>query len=184
MLIERYPELAEGLGLVESQTERSARAFEQGRKAVGLLSKSFYDLEQAGIETGKATKRAAQLQAIVDTYAAANAAYKAMAGIPVVGPGLGIAAAAAAITSGLANVASIEKAATGADFMTNGPQLLMVGDNPGGKEHVQVTPLGSPNVNGPQGGININFSGPITNDDYVRDFIIPEITKATRLNLA
>lgn len=39
-------------------------------------------------------------------------------------------------------------------------------------------------MNGPQGGININFSGPITNDDYVRDFIIPEITKATRLNLA
>jgi len=74
--------------------------------------------------------------------------------------------------------------ATGGDFVTSGPQMIMVGDNPGGKERVQVTPLGSPNVNGPQGGININFSGPITNDDYVRDFIIPEITKATRLNLA
>ena len=74
--------------------------------------------------------------------------------------------------------------AKGGDFVTSGPQMIMVGDNPGGKERVQVTPLGSPNVNGPQGGININFSGPITNDDYVRDFIIPEITKATRLNLA
>jgi hypothetical protein len=56
--------------------------------------------------------------ALVDTYAAANAAYKAMAGIPIVGPGLAIAAAAAAIGAGLANVATIQaieppKAATG-----------------------------------------------------------------------
>jgi len=75
--------------------------------------------------------------------------------------------------------------ATGGDFVTSGPQMIMVGDNPSSRERVQITPLGGdPNINGPQGGININFSGPITNDDYVRDFIIPEITKATRLNLA
>jgi len=33
-------------------------------------------------------------------------------------------------------------AATGANFMTRGPQLLMVGDNASGREHVQVTPDG------------------------------------------
>lgn len=54
-------------------------------------------------------KRGAQFQALVDTYAAANAAYKAMAGIPIIGPGLGAAAAAAAATAGLVNVAQIEK---------------------------------------------------------------------------
>ena len=74
--------------------------------------------------------------------------------------------------------------ATGGDFVTRGPQMIMVGDNPGGKERVQVTPIGSPNINGPQGGVSVNINGPITNDDYVRDFIIPEIQKATRLDLA
>lgn len=58
-------------------------------------------------EETKAGKAFAVTQAIIDTYASANAAYKAMAGIPIVGPGLGIAAAAAAIASGVANVKSI-----------------------------------------------------------------------------
>jgi len=44
---------------------------------------------------------------------------------------------------------AVQRLATGADFVTQGPQLVMVGDNPGGKEHVQVTPLTSPNINGP-----------------------------------
>jgi hypothetical protein len=44
------------------------------------------------------------------------------------------------------------KFAKGGDFVTNGAQMIMVGDNPGGKERVQITPLSSPNYNGPQGG--------------------------------
>jgi len=57
-------------------------------------------------------------QAMIDTYASATAAYKSMVGIPVVGPGLAVTAAAAAIGAGLANIAVIQsteppKAATG-----------------------------------------------------------------------
>lgn len=51
--------------------------------------------------------------------------------------------------------------AKGGDFMTNGPQLIMVGDNPGGRERVQITPQSSPNINGPQGNVTININGPI-----------------------
>ena len=40
--------------------------------------------------------------------------------------------------------------AKGADFITQGPQLVMVGDNPGGQERVQVTPMSSPNIYGPK----------------------------------
>ncbi len=63
-------------------------------------------------------------QAMMDTYSSATAAYKAMAGIPVVGPGLAIAAAAAAIGAGLANVAAISnteppKAAKGGMLVGN-----------------------------------------------------------------
>jgi len=48
--------------------------------------------------------------------------------------------------------------ALGGDFVTTGPQMIMVGDNPGGRERVQVTPLSSPNVAGPQGGsVNITY---------------------------
>lgn len=44
---------------------------------------------------------------LISTYAAAQKAFEAMAGIPVVGPILGAAAASAAIASGLSNVATI-----------------------------------------------------------------------------
>ena len=58
-------------------------------------------------EESKTGKAFATAQALIDTYSSANAAYSAMAGIPIVGPGLGIAAAAAAIIAGIANVKAI-----------------------------------------------------------------------------
>jgi hypothetical protein len=103
----------------------------------------------------------AAAQAMIDARSAANASYKAMAGIPYVGPILGAAAAATAISAGLAQVASIKsvKFATGTkDFITNGPMLMMVGDNRGGRERVNVQPLSSPNVNGPSGGTPAIFN--------------------------
>lgn len=57
----------------------------------------------------KAYKAAATAQAVMDTYKAANEAFAAMSGIPIVGPGLGIAAAIAAITAGIANVRQIQQ---------------------------------------------------------------------------
>lgn len=36
---------------------------------------------------------------------------------------------------------SIPKFANGGEFITDGPQLIMVGDNPSGREHVSITPL-------------------------------------------
>lgn len=94
-----------------------------------------------------------------------------------------LAAGAGATTSKLIDK-GLSKFATGGDFITDGPQMIMVGDNATGRERVQVTPLGTPATGGGQGGISINFNAPVTNDDYVRDFIIPEIQKATRMNLA
>lgn len=52
-------------------------------------------------------KAAAIAQAIIRTYMTANEAMAAMSGIPIIGPALGAAAAAAAIVAGLANVAQI-----------------------------------------------------------------------------
>lgn len=63
-------------------------------------------------------KAAAIAQAIISTYTSANDAYKAMVGIPVVGPALAKAAAAAAIAAGMANVAAIRSQSTG--YMAGG----------------------------------------------------------------
>ncbi len=52
-------------------------------------------------------KAMASSTAAIDTYVSANAAYKAMVGIPIVGPTLAAIAAAMAVAAGLANVAKI-----------------------------------------------------------------------------
>ncbi len=95
--------------------------------------------------------------------------------------------------AGMAKVAQIKgqldaarKAAIGADFVTQGKQMIMVGDNPTGRERVQVTPLG--NSGGSPGGdssVTINLNGNILGtDEFVRDTLIPEIENAVGRNLA
>lgn len=58
-------------------------------------------------EGSNIAKAAAVAQATIDTYKGATAAYASLAGIPVAGPALGIAAAAAAVAAGIANVRKI-----------------------------------------------------------------------------
>lgn len=57
----------------------------------------------------KVWKAFAIQQAIMDTYRAANASYAALAGIPIIGPALGAAAAASAIAVGIMRVGQISK---------------------------------------------------------------------------
>jgi hypothetical protein len=52
-------------------------------------------------------KKVQQGEALISTYESAVQSYKSLAGIPIVGPGLGIAAAASAVALGLANVKKI-----------------------------------------------------------------------------
>ena len=75
-----------------------------------------------------------------------------------------------------------QKFATGGDFVTAGPQMIMVGDNPGGRERVQVTPLSSPNIAGPQGGtsLTVNVSGNVMSKDYVEGELAEQIKDAIR----
>lgn len=64
-------------------------------------------LRQGSKEQMAVQKAQGMAQAAIATYQAANSAYSALAGIPIVGPALGAAAAAAAIAYGLNNVAQI-----------------------------------------------------------------------------
>lgn len=74
---------------------------------MSIASSMFGSLSSILGEESKAGKAFAVAQATIDTYQAANSAYASMAGIPVVGPGLGAAAAAAAVLAGIANVKKI-----------------------------------------------------------------------------
>ena len=90
------------------------------------------------------------------------------------------------LTAGLAQIQTIraEQFATGGDFVTSGPQMIMVGDNPGGKERVQVTPLSSPNIDGPDGGagIVVNVSGNVLTQDFVDNDLAEAIKTSIRRN--
>lgn len=76
---------------------------------------------------------------------------------------------------------AVPKFAKGGDYVTDGPEMIMVGDNPGGQERVQVTPLSSPNISGPQGSsITVNISGNVMSQDYVEGELADTIKEAVR----
>ena len=74
---------------------------------LGLASNFASNLATIFGENTAIGKAAAIAETTINTYASATAAYKSLAGVPVVGPALGIAAAAAAVAAGIANVKKI-----------------------------------------------------------------------------
>jgi hypothetical protein len=74
---------------------------------LGLAKDFATNISTIAGENTKVGKAAAAAAATINTYQAATGAYAALAPIPLVGPALGIAAAAAAVVSGFANVKKI-----------------------------------------------------------------------------
>lgn len=98
---------------------------------------------------------------------------------------LAVAAGAGAFMTGLfdqgvAQVKKIKMAEHGMDEVVSKPTLIMAGE--AGPERVQVTPRGRSSSS--QGGLTVNFNGPVTNKDFVRDTVIPEIQRVQKLGLA
>lgn len=100
---------------IQKQIEEERKAAEQRRLIEEQVKTAKLDIAKNTLNSlstiiGEQTavgKTAAIAATTIDTYQSATAAYKAMAGIPVVGPALGAAAAAAAVISGIANVKRI-----------------------------------------------------------------------------
>jgi len=81
--------------------------------AGGIMSSMSVLMESENrkmFETGKA---AAKANAVIETIAAAQKSFSAMAGIPIVGPTLGAAAAGAALVAGYARVSKIQSTTMG-----------------------------------------------------------------------
>lgn len=75
----------------------------------------------------------------------------------------GVSAMGLAAATGARAAVDVSRAETGAEFTTNGPEWLYVGDNPGGVEEVTVKPVGTRNENGPKGGgQGVSISMPVT----------------------
>lgn len=188
-VIDKWVELA---GVIKKTNENASIGFittgEAVLKGTDLLSRfgqTLSDLEPQSKSAAKIAVRLSQIRAIANAYGAANFwKDKGRMGL-----------AALELAAGLANAAAIGKqlnkvdsAALGADFITQGQQMLMVGDNPSGREHVQVTPLGNSRASvGGSGSrsVNVNISGNVLGtEEFVRDTLIPEIENTIERNLA
>lgn len=77
---------------------------------IGALGDMTSNLKTALGENNALYKAAAITQTIIETYKGAQAAFSALAPIPIVGPALGTAAAAAAIGAGMARISAIRSA--------------------------------------------------------------------------
>ena len=89
------------------------------------------------------------------------------------------------ITAGLAATKVLANFAEhGFEGFVDKPTLFMTGEG-NKREHVSITPLESPNLNGSQGfeggGITVNIMGGIVQDDYIRNELLPAINKAKAL---
>ena len=116
--------LAKAQGLITTQLEKSkADALNKFNKKVATNEKAWSEMTQkeklklakqglnnmASIlgEESAAGKAAAIASATISTFESAQSSYKSLAGIPIIGPVLGAAAAGAAIVSGMAQVKAI-----------------------------------------------------------------------------
>lgn len=110
--------------------EENQRVIEQTialrRQEFDIMVGNFAVASKSMKEFGRAYQVAAIAQAIIDTYAGAQSAFKAMAGIPIIGPALGTTAAIAAVAAGIARVDMIrqQKFAVGTPFAPGGMSLV------------------------------------------------------------
>jgi len=122
-------------------------------------------------------------------YAVGNtvAGNKAAAGALALKAQRGLVIASGAAQAGLIAGQKPPAFARGGSFITGGQQMIMVGDNAGGRERVDITPLSSPDFGDAGGGgsINVNIMGNVIGtQEFVRDSLLPEIENSIRRNLA
>jgi len=170
-----FPLMAKGLGLLADEEERSKAAKEAKVKLITQELKSAALVQGSAKDAMMAVVRAESMEAAAGLIAS----ILKIVPFPL---NVALAAGGGAVASGLIDK-GLAQFAQGGDFVTSGPQMIMVGDNPGGRERVQVTPLSSPNVSGPTNEFSINVSAPLV-DETVVDSIIPAIQKAQRLGTA
>jgi hypothetical protein len=137
--------------------------------ALGDLSTLMNSESKKMFKIGKA---AAIANTIMGTYESAQKAYTSLAGIPIVGPALGIAAAGAAIAAGVARVQSIRSQQFGGGASTP------TGSNTGQVNAASQPVAGGISGAGGGGGMNMYVQGINKNDLYSGTQLIDMINSA------
>lgn len=130
-------------------------------------------------EKGKAAKKQFERQKLIDianaTQAGAVAVVRALELGPIAGPiAAAVVGSMAAAQIGMIQATKFPGFARGGDFVTSGPQLIMVGDNPGGRERVRIDPQPD---NRSMGGVTISVSGNAFYGTAGEDEFIEKLTR-------
>ena len=164
--------LAEAKKKETAAQKESRKAMEESAVAAALNATSAEDAMERVV-------RAAFMEALAKQIS------KIMTAVPFPFNLAAAAGAGATLTGlfdqGMAQVKKLKFAQFGMDEMVSQPTLIMAGE--AGPERVQVTPADRP-ASESSGGLTINFNGPVTSKDFVRDTIIPEIRNVQKLGLA
>jgi len=157
---------------LKEQNERMAAA--AGMQALANLSSLMNSESRKAFEIGKI---AAIATTTIDTFQSATSSFKALSGIPIVGPALGAAAAAAAIAAGLANVQSISSQ----QFQGGGGGQPAVPNINTGNIGPQAQTVAQPQATLEElGGANIEVRTGSILGVWVEEELIPAVNEATR----
>lgn len=156
----------------KSRMKQSQKSFEETAKAAALNASSAEDAAEKVVRAIFMEALARQINNIMATIpfpfniAAAAGAAGLLTGL---------------FDQGMSQVKKLSIAQFGMDEVVSSPTLVLAGE--AGPERIQVTPSGRAGSGGGS-GITVNFLGPVTSRDFVRDTIIPEFSRVTKLGLA
>jgi hypothetical protein len=157
---------------IDGLLEQAAEATDENEKARLLdqaneLAKIQDKEGEKQFERGKKIQIA---QTIISTYEGATQAFKSLAGIPIIGPGLGIAAAAAAVAAGFNNVKAIK--ATKFEKQATSETNAYSGISTGGGPSAPTTPQ-----------LDLGFLGGGAGQTGFRTYVVSsEVTTAQQAN--
>jgi hypothetical protein len=140
----------------------------QGKAKIvsGILNNLSVLMESENKKMFKIGKVAAISGTIISTIESAQSSYSAMAGIPIVGPALGVAAAAAAVAGGMVRLQKIKAQQFNSGGSAGGAaQPAAPSDTSSGSEAPEAA---QPVINR---NINIGLSGGTFSQDQVRSLI-------------
>ena len=183
--IKLYPEEAKKLGMLTDKQKENAKSMKTNIDLSHHLATALgaaFDPNQSAGEAfqGFIINVMTALQGVI---IASGAVSSALATTWI--PGLGLAASIAAIAvleAAKAGVRDIKFAEFGMNEIVSQPTLIMAGE--AGPERVNITPTSRSSSGQNGGGMTINFLGPVTNREFVRDTILPEIDRVQKLGLA
>ncbi|QDP55045.1 MAG: hypothetical protein Tp1111SUR768151_14 [Prokaryotic dsDNA virus sp.] len=183
-----FPEQAKALGLVSSEqmkhkktVDATIESFNNVGSAASSTSELLAALAGENKEMQLVALQLAKISAIANIAQGVTKAF-AQGGVLGFATGASITAAGAAQIATIdAQISQLKKAQYGIDQMISSPTLILAGE--AGPERVQVTPSDRP-ASQQQGALTINFNGPVTSREFVRDTIIPEIDRVQKLGLA